>query len=112
MPCLLVNPYALTTVVNQQLETTLPCSSLSSLVCFAAVLQEGLWTVGFLHTVLQQCKGKAWAWIPWKKVVSEASSLDIQQRRAGAKFKDMTDVFAEAAGLCSEELDLDIGDSP
>ena len=44
--------------------------------------------------------------------MSEASSLDIQQRRAGAKFKDMKDVFAEAAGLCSEELDLDVGGSP
>ena len=58
-----------------------------------------------------QCKSKAWTWIPWKRLLSKKAALDVQARRATRK-RDMAEVVAEAAGLCSDEWDLDLSASP
>ena len=68
-------------------------------------------SLGLLQCVQSQCKSKAWTWIPWKRLLSEEAALDVQARRATRK-RDMVEVVAETAGLCSDESDLDLSASP
>ena len=68
-------------------------------------------SLGLLQCVQSQCKSKAWTWIPWKRLLSKKAALDVQARRATRKH-DMAEVVAEAAGLCSDEWDLDLSASP
>ena len=58
-----------------------------------------------------QCKSKAWTWIHWKRILSEEAALDVQSRRATRK-RDMAEIVAEAAGLCSDKWDLEVSASP
>ena len=50
--------------------------------------------------------------MPWRRVLSEAALLDMQGRKASVKRRDFAELVAEAAGLCSEELDLELSGSP
>ena len=76
-----------------------------------ALCASTLPSLGLLQCVQSQCKSKAWTWIPWKRLLSEEAALDVQARRATRK-RDMVEVVAEAAGLCSDEWDLDLSASP
>ena len=66
-----------------------------------ALCASTLPSLGLLQCVQSQCKSKAWTWIPWKRLLSEEAALDVQARRATRK-RDMAEVVAEAAGLCSD----------
>ena len=68
-------------------------------------------SLSLLQSVHTQCKTKSWSWIPWRRILSEEAALDVQSRRATRK-QDMAEIVAEAAGLCSDEWDLDLSASP
>ena len=76
-----------------------------------ALCASTLPSLGLLQCVQSQCKSKAWTWVPWKRILSEEAALDVQSRRATRK-RDMAEIVAEAAGLCSDEWDLDLSASP
>ena len=76
-----------------------------------ALSPETLPASGFLAVVQQQCRSQAWAWLPWKRILSEAACGEMQQRKVVGK-RDMADIVAEASGLCPEEWDLDLAASP
>ena len=67
--------------------------------------------LSLLQIVSSQCKAKSWAWIPWQRILSEELSLDVQSRRSH-KRRDMSEIVAEAAGLCGEEWDQEMSGSP
>ena len=77
-----------------------------------ALVPETIPALQFLHCIQHQCQQKAWAWVPWRRVLSEAALLDMQGRKASVKRRDFAELVAEAAGLCSEELDLELSGSP
>lgn len=62
--------------------------------------------------IQRQCQQKAWSWVPWRRVLSEAALLDMQSRKASAKKRDFAEVVAKVAGLCCEEKDAEISGSP
>ncbi|CAJ1333457.1 unnamed protein product [Effrenium voratum] len=66
----------------------------------------------FLQSVKSHCEKAAWAWIPWRRILSDAALVDVQGRRGSVRRKDFAEVVAEAAGLCDEEWDLDIAGGP
>ena len=55
--------------------------------------------LSLLQIVFSQCKAKSWARIPWRRMLSEELSL----ARRSHKRRDMSEIVAEAAGLCGEE---------
>ena len=65
----------------------------------------------YLQLVQQQCRMQAWAWTPWRKILSEEAIQEVVARR-GARKREMVDLVAEAAGLCTEEWDLDTLSAP
>ena len=68
-------------------------------------------SLAYLQAIQQQCQSKAWAWQPWRKVLSEDAVLEMQARK-GTKKRDMAELVAEAAGLCEEEWDQELWSSP
>ena len=78
----------------------------------AALTPETTPCLPYLQTIQSQCQQKSWAWVAWRRILSEAALWDVQSRKAGTKKRDLTEVLAEAAGLCGEEWDLDMGGSP
>ena len=67
--------------------------------------------LGFLQLVKSQCATKSWAWVPWRRILSEDAALDVQPRKTSRK-RDYAEVVAEAAGLCGDEWDLDLLGAP
>lgn len=78
----------------------------------AALIPETTPSLPFLQTIKAQCDKKAWAWVPWKRILSDAALFELQLRRSSAPRKDLTEVLAEAAGLVGEEWDQDIAAAP
>ena len=75
----------------------------------AALTPETTPCLPYLQTIQSQCQQKSWACVAWRRILSEAA---LWSRKAGTKKRDLTEVLAEAAGLCGEEWDLDMGGSP
>ena len=46
---------------------------------------ETLPALGFLAMVQQHCKSQAWAWLPLKRILSEAAHGEMQQRKVVGK---------------------------
>ena len=69
-------------------------------------------SVGYLHTIQQQCSSKSFAWLPWKRVLSDDAAFQVQSRRTSTRKRDMAELVAEAAGLCDDEWDLELMGSP
>ena len=76
-----------------------------------ALSLETLPALGLLAMVQQHCKSQAWAWLPLKRILSEAAYGEMQQRKVVGK-SAMAGIVAEASGLCPEEWDLDLAASP
>ena len=60
-------------------------------------------SMGLLQTVKQQCVGKRWEWIPWKRILSEAVSQEARARRAVDSHNDLLQVVADSMGVLREE---------
>lgn len=70
-------------------------------------------SLGFLQAIMTQCKTASWAWVPWKKILSEDALLEVKSR-AGKESKraELLDLIAQSAGLETSEWDQDIHRSP
>ena len=77
----------------------------------AVVTPETLPSLGFLQLVRQQCVGKQWEWLPWKRVLSEEQALEVRGRKNASGHGELLDLFAAAAGIQHEEWDMDLGAS-
>ena len=78
----------------------------------AVLTPESTPALQYLQCIQQQCQQKAWAWLPWRRILSDAALLDLQGRKLSSTCKDFVELVAEAAGLCSEEWDGDLSGSP
>ena len=77
-------------------------------VCLAPSVLPSL---GYLQLVQAQCTGASWGWHPWRKILSEAAVGEVQSRK-GYQKREMVDLVAEAAGLCSDEWDQELQAAP
>ncbi|CAK9032456.1 Uncharacterized protein SCF082_LOCUS20081 [Durusdinium trenchii] len=77
-----------------------------------ALTPETIPALQFLQSIHVQRQQKAWAWIPWRRILSEAALWGVQSRRSSVKRRDFAEVIAEAAGLCGNEWDLELAGSP
>jgi hypothetical protein len=60
-------------------------------------------SMGLLQIVKQQCVGKHWEWIPWKRILSEAVSQEARARRAADSHNDLLHLVADSMGVLREE---------
>ena len=56
------------------------------------VTMASLPSMSLLHTVKAQVDGKAWDWIPWKRLLSEKAAMAVKERRP----RGVQDTFMEA----------------
>lgn len=59
--------------------------------------------MGLLQIVKQQCVGKHWEWVPWKRILSEAVSQEARARRAADSHNDLLHLVADSMGVLREE---------
>ena len=64
-------------------------------------------SMGLLQIVKQQCVGKHWEWIPWKRILSEAVSQEARARRAADSHNDLLHLVADSMGVLREERGRD-----
>ena len=77
-------------------------------VCLARSVLPSL---GYLQLVQAQCTSASWGWHPWRKILSEEAVQEVQSCK-GYQKREMVDLVAEAAGLCSDEWDQELQAAP
>lgn len=68
-------------------------------------------SVQYLNVIQQQCAQHAFAWIPWRRILSEEQAIRQQERRGSTKM-DLLDVVAHAAGLSEDQMEVEVAASP
>ena len=56
----------------------------------------------FLQCIHAQCIGKNWEWVPWRRVLSDAASLEVKAQRVSTDM-NLMHLVAESMGIPKEE---------
>ena len=69
-------------------------------------------SMSLLHTVKAQTDGKAWDWIPWKRLLSEKAAIAVKERRPKGVQDSFMEALALGAGCFEEQWDRELSGAP
>ena len=65
----------------------------------------------YLQCIKSQCSSQSWEWTPWRKIISEAATVKLHDKKKQSKPSDAWEYVAQCAGWGQDELE-DVSASP